>query len=430
MEHSNQLRVAATDVKFGPSQLPRHNTPMQTITEFSYNGIGFVWVLTREGISYRINSYSSDRRIGEQFGFIINKFFRHAVDVESNIQRESMLEGNRNMAFFDNLLTTGVKGQHRELYVTYFVSDTQLSNAGGVLYVAEADIVLCTVNPHDKPIVHPYGAAAATAARDGLIYVNSIRGTTARWFIVDNERICGCKYMMVCGEAVCIRTTEHGSLESGLYVQVQDETSPNPVKRFYPIKDVMANKLPFRLSDSMEHALSYNEAQEHELNVGTLKRSAEEIRQENQIRKELSQIADENAELRQQLMNQQAEFAERSRKEQESILTAIQAATKEREAEFARQEEARRKEYERQEEQRRKDYEQREEARRKESEQREETRRKDAERIQLERERLLKDAAEQEKSRRQQTLEVMKAVPVVLGIALTVLQLFSKAKSK
>jgi len=408
MESSSQIKVAYPEILFGPSNRMRTTTPIQTIVEYSYNGVGSLWVLGRDGVSHRINSYTADRHAGDTFGFTINKLHRNAVDVQTNIHRESMLEGNRNMVVYENLLSCPNRGQYRELHVTYFVPDAQLSDAGGVLYIAEFDIVLSTVDPILQGIVHPYSVAAAFAERDGVINSNTLRGTTARWFIVDNEGICGTRYMQICGEVVCIRTRSNGTLESGLYFQLHDEQSPTAVKRFFPIKDVIGDKLPFKLFDSADHAISYNETHDHEVKVTSIKRDTEEYRQQNQLRKELSNANEELVELRNQLLNQNSELTERFRKEAEAVTSRLAAAYKEREQEMlAREQEMLRR-----------------------AEERTAERLEERARIQKERDEMLKDIAEQAKVRRQHTLEIIKSVPVVLGIALTVMQLFLKAKSK
>lgn len=292
------MRIIEPEIKFGPmtnAQYSSEHAPLSMSHEFRYNGYGTLYLLTRDGICYTLRSFINDRNALEVPGLTVYASETISIDVNVDIQRESMSSGTRSQALVDNIRSAPLRRTHKDVYISYFVSDQELTAAGGSAYVADIDVVISVVDPIENSIRHPFGSAAAASGGLGTIEAKRLKGAHMRMLFIDNERVMGDKWFRLGEICIHLRPTVSDQLASGIYLIYQGSSDNAEVRRYWPLKEVQAGKLPIRMFNSQAEAAAWDEEREHELQTAAFKRDTESTKNEGTRQK---QITDEISSLR------------------------------------------------------------------------------------------------------------------------------------
>lgn len=285
------MKIIEPEIKFGPitnAEYSSEHAPLSMSHEFRYNGYGTLYLLTRDGICYTLRSFLNDRTLTEVPGLTVYASENISVDVNVDIQRESMLSGTRSQALVDNIRKTPLRSTRRNVYVSYFVSDQELTAAGGSAYVADIDVVISVVDPIANSIRHPFGSANVLAGGVGTIEAQRLKGAHMRLLFIDNERVMGDKWFRLGEICIHLRPTVSDQLSSGIYLIYQGSSDTVEVRRHWPLKEVQAGKLPLRMFNSQAEAAAWDEEREHELHTATLKRDTETTKTEGVRQRQLT----------------------------------------------------------------------------------------------------------------------------------------------
>ena len=410
-QQNSTLRVVDPLVSYGPTQgISNNDSALHFQKEFHYTGYGQLYVLTREGLCYTLRSYGIGRSQTEPPGLTVYTARHVSLDVRIDIHRESMSSGNRAKDLYNNFVTRPHNHQGRDLYVSYSITEEQINNNGGSVYSPELDVVLSLADPVTNDIHHPYGCVSALSRPDSVAE-SRVPGAHMRLVFIDNERLMGQKWVRFGDYTLQITPVPSDSLRSGLYLVYQSMGEYSEVKQFWELKDVQANKTGFVLFNSRAEAMAWVEQKDHELTVTAMKRDTEELKISSGRRKIED---DEVAALRKELLDARKQLDELARLNTQNATDAAIAVRTEM-SELILVE--------------RKAHEQRLEAEKKRYE--EELRRLEEERKRSreEAERNRKDWYEERNYERKNLNEILKLIPAVASIVLSIVVL-TKSKAK
>ena len=133
----------------------------------------------------------------------------------------------------------------------------EIQQAGGSLYVEEADVVIGLNDTPHAPLVHPFHEKGIPAARDGQGYWMGKRCSAMIGIdIIDNENQIGDRYAWFAGKVFRIRAKNDRTLQDGVYVSNTPDYGEgyyehHMAQKHYPID---SDQLPINLFRTREEA--------------------------------------------------------------------------------------------------------------------------------------------------------------------------------
>jgi len=237
--------------------------------------------------------------------------------------------------------------------------------------------------------------------------------------VVDNEGVLGDLWYRTGAIALCVRPTSNTNLESGLYISYRGATEASTIKLSGTLQDIQTGKTPIRFWPSKAAALAEMEAAELQYSTAKIKLATEQTKAEQSHAKLKD---DEVGSLREALAEAQAAMS-RLQQQQIDEMNRLYSVTQQEHAARLAEAQARSadefKRFQAALEERDKDR----ERRRKEDDER----RKAADE---EQERRRKEYYEEQSYERKNYNEMLKMIPSLLSIALSILVLIKSAKAK
>lgn len=288
-----RLKVHQPDQRIGQSRHLNNEKPQLGFNvDYHYNGNGTLWIITRDGLCYCLDGSQGRRSVNEQEGLTIYCAHRLEHYVHLAIHRELLSIPTFSGQLYNTIMTRPVECGQRGAYYENFISDADIHNKGGSIYIQALDIVACTVDPIFNGIKHPFSPTVElTSELIGKHHTNG--AATVKVRIIDNEGVTPTKYYRLGDIAISVLPVANGELKSGLYVIYRGATEADEIRNWYSLADMENDKTPIKFFNSKPEALAYDA-------IGAMKLRTEELKAQQQLQKP---IDDEANGLRQQLQS-------------------------------------------------------------------------------------------------------------------------------
>lgn len=365
----SRVRVCVPEQTPTVNRFPSNPAKVTTVTSFRYFGYGRVWIGDRDGWFYEVEAEPAQ-------GFEAGVYVHTSLEVMNSVKIEvngKSVETNPAGHAKMRQLRSVVGGLVRELFTEALVSEEVIDAKGGVVYIPSCDIIVSRQCPIANKIHHPYSSMGQLHPGDVLDVEGDV-ASKLRLRLIDNNRVTGNRWYRVGDFAQQVEPEVNLHLEDGLYVSYSGPETVGWEHKYFPLKDVLADKAPIKLHGSRSEALSEDRNRELELEIARLKRVNDLGKQEHEIEKLSKQTTNETEKL---------------------LLDYIRRADEERE---------------------------RERKARLEVEQRE------VDLLRKQREAEHKDYLEARAERRKNTTDLLKMIPAVVSLAVALLALYKKSK--
>lgn len=288
---------------------------------FFYNGHTDVYILTRDGMIYKLQGSKIVQGNSDNTGLFC--FSRRAIDstVEIGLDSDMLNVDTFGREVYANLRRSGVIDRNMTTArFEQFVSLGKIHNAGGSVYVHSLDIVISLANPITYGIRHPY-SPSATMELPTEEENNKAKGTASiKVVIVDNTRATGNKWFKVGDNAFCVKPQSIPSTNNGVYIIRQGGDDARAVDEYYTLETLEANKLSIRFYNSKAAALADQETAEIQLQVAKQKLETEQYKTEqNQRKLEDDELAAMRARVEESLNKTLGETESRIKFEREEL---------------------------------------------------------------------------------------------------------------
>lgn len=280
-----RLKVHQPEQSIGqPSQINNEQPQFSMISDFHYNGNGKLWVISREGVCYCLDGSQGKRRYDDKPGLTVYCSHRIANFVDVDMHRELQSVECFGQKLYHETKTRRVDLMGRTVYYNNFVSDYDISAKGGSLYIQSLDIVICTVDPVLSGIRHPFSPAVELTSE--LIGQRQTAGAgSIKIRIIDNEGVTATKWYCVGEIPISVHPVQHPDLGSGVYVIYRGATEVDEVRRRYTLADLESGKLPISFYNSKAEALAADRVAATKLETEQTKLETEQLKAKQQKQK-------------------------------------------------------------------------------------------------------------------------------------------------
>lgn len=365
----SRVRVCVPEQTPTTNRFPSNPAKVTTVTSFRYFGYGRLWIGDRDGWFFEVEAEPAH---GFEAGVYVHRSLEvfNSVKIEVNGKSvETNPAGHAKMRHLVNAPGTLT----RELFVETLVSENEIDSKGGIVYVPSFDIIVSRHCPIVNNIHHPYSSIAQLNSGDVLDVERDV-ASKLRLRLIDNNRVTGNRWYRVGEFAQQIEPEVNPHLLDGLYISYCGPETAAWEHKFFPLKDVQADKTPIKLHGSRSEALSEDRNRELELEIARLKRENDLGKQEHELVKLSKQTTNETEKLLLDFIRKTDEERERERKSRvEAELRESELIRKQRESEH-------------------------------------------------------KDYLEARAERRKNTTDLLKMIPVVISLAVALLALYKKSK--
>ena len=261
-------------------------TQLEFSDSFQYNGHTDAYILTRDGMIYKLKGSRTVLGNTDSTGLFI--YSKRALDysVETALDSDMLNVDTFGREIYANIRQGGVS-ENNMLVARFeqFVSLGNIHNAGGSVYIHSLDIVVCLINPLGAGIRHPYSPTSVmelpTEAEN-----NQNRGSaTIKVIIVDNARTTSNKWFKLGSNAYCVHPQVAPSATNGLYIIRKGGDEARSVDEYYTLDALESNKASIRFYENKAAALAESETAEIQLQTAKTKLETEQFKTEQNQRK-------------------------------------------------------------------------------------------------------------------------------------------------
>lgn len=270
-----------------------HNPAQETTVSYHNNLDVAVWVCERNGAVQQIQPRQGNERV---FGVRVSRRFHVSTLVSYDLSQmvESRIGAPRPdtamhaLAESYNPAFSGMTGMGVSKDIVFKITKRQLEEYGGAIYHSATDIVVSFTR---EKAIHPGSPQANLAGLyDRFMEGCGSLGLSGKLgiFIIDNEQVCGNKYVNLGGVVHLVRAMQSSIYPNGLYV-LRDAAVNDKGMVDGPVV------FRYRLEEASETGIGLYNSRDQALKLGNPERVAEE---------RLAALKAENLELKQKLENQ------------------------------------------------------------------------------------------------------------------------------